>query len=37
MLGWRWLWPEWLEDLFEVYGEVARFLIGSLLGRIVGA
>ncbi|WP_169978900.1 prepilin peptidase [Tautonia rosea] len=36
MLGWRWLWPEWLAELFEVYSEVARFLLGALLGRIVG-
>ncbi|WP_152053586.1 prepilin peptidase [Tautonia marina] len=36
MLGWRWLWPGWLAELFEVYGEVARFLLGALLGRMVG-
>ena len=27
MLGWRWLWPGWLEEMFEVYGEVAWFLV----------
>lgn len=37
MFSWRWLWPGWLRGMFEVYGEVFRFLLGALLGRMVGA
>jgi leader peptidase (prepilin peptidase)/N-methyltransferase len=37
MYGWRWLWPGQLEEMFQIYGEVARFVLGALLGRIVGA
>ena len=32
LFGWRWLWPGWLQGVFETYGEVLRFLLASAWG-----
>ncbi len=35
LLSWRWIWPEWLQDLYTEYGEVLRFLAGEVLSSLV--